>query len=149
MRWDNEKEFTPKLARINTAILDAKKHGYLVSVIGESAGAPMAISAAAKHDLNQTITLCGVDNPKMYISPKTYVRAPAFKKAFGLMSTSFQTLDLLKTQTVRAFADRVVSPKDSMIVGARNHQLFSLGHFFTIGICLTLLSGYLVQLVKR
>jgi hypothetical protein len=149
MYWDNEKDFTPKLSRINTAILNAKKQGYTVSVIGESAGSTMAISAASKHDLHQTILICGVNNPKMYIYPKTYKRAPAFKKSFGLMGTSFQTLDLLRVQTVSALTDKIVHPKNSSIAGARNHQLFSFGHVFTISLCLTILSGYIVHLIKK
>jgi hypothetical protein len=149
MHWDSEKEFAPKLTRITTAIRSAKKRGYAVSVIGESAGATMAINIGAKHELHQIMTLCGVNNPKMHILPQTYKRAPAFKKAFGMMGQSFATLDLLRVQTVSAYVDKVISPRDSSIPGARNHRLFSFGHLFTVSLCLTFLSGYIASLIKR
>lgn len=148
MNWDTERELAPKEARLEEAIQQAKKQGFRVSLVGESAGSTVAISAAAKHDL-RLITICGVNNPEMHIAPITQRRAPALKKALGQVKRSFETLNLLKVHAITALSDGVVTPRNATIKGAHNHRLFSLGHGFTISLCLTLLSGYIVHLAKK
>jgi pimeloyl-ACP methyl ester carboxylesterase len=148
MNWDNEKELAPKQARLDQAITKAKKQGYKVSLVGESAGSTVAISAAAKYDL-RIVTICGVNSPNMHIAPRTQRRAPALTKALNQVKYSFETLDLLEVNTITALYDGIVSPKYAVIKGAHNHRIFSLGHGFTITLCLTLLSGYIVRLAKK
>jgi len=147
MKWDSEKALQPKQIRLENAIKQAKKAGYVVAVIGESAGSTVAISAAAKHDV-QLITICGVNNPNMHIALKTQRRAPALKPSLSIVKQAFETLNLLHVRTVLPLYDGVVSPKNASIQGARNHRIFSFGHSFTITLCLTLLSGYIVHLAK-
>ena len=147
MKWDSEKELQPKKLRLEQAIKKAKKHGYKVSLIGESAGSAIAISAAAKHDMH-LVTICGVNNPKMRIAPITQKRAPALKKALGQVSQAFETLNLLNVQTISPLYDGVVYPSNATIKGAYNHRIFSFGHGFSITLCLTILSSYVVHLTK-
>lgn len=148
MNWDSEKELKPKQVRLDGAIQKAKQEGYKVSLIGESAGSTVAINTAAKYDLH-LITVCGVNNPNMRIAPRTRQRAPALTRSLGQVSQSFATLNLLNVHTITALFDGVVSPENASIKGAHNHRFFSFGHGFTISLCLTLLSGYIVYLAKK
>lgn len=151
MQWNDGGSYQDKLARVTAAIDDAKKAGYAVCLVGESAGGSMAINATAARaaSVDSLMTICGVASPKIQPSPSIVRKSPAFKDSIDQLNTSLPKIDLSKVQTVSALMDAVVFRSISTIPGARNRVVFGIGHIPTIMMCLTIYSGYCVFLIKR
>jgi len=150
MQWDKNTGFDEKYNRVNDAIEFAKKQGYTVSVVGESAGASMAINVAShRDDIHRVITICGTNNPQMKVAPRTLKRSPVFGISMQKLTKAVSRLDVKNTHTISARIDNIVATKYTGIPGANNHRIFSFGHLFTVSLCLTFLSGYVVALIKR
>lgn len=150
MRWYDGGSFEEKERRVLEVICRIESAGYVVSLIGESAGASMAINAAAKLPrLHRLVTVSGVNDPSFPVSPVTLAKSPAFKESIERLHESLLRIDSHRTHVVRAWYDQVVSERHTAIAGAHSHRLFSFGHLTTITVCLTLFSGYIVALVKH
>lgn len=151
MRWNGTEGYDQKVARVKDTIAAAQKAGYVVSLVGESAGASMALNVAAMTPgLRRIVTLAGVNSSSMPISPFTQKRAPAFKISAGTITKSLQTLDTSRVHTIRALIDNVVSSsRYGTVTGAHNHRIFTFGHLATIGLCLTIFSPYIVSIIKN
>lgn len=150
MNWSSEPGLQPKLQRVEAAIRRAEVDGKKVVLIGESAGAAVALKAyAGGADLHKLITVCGVANPKIPIGESFARRAPALPKAVE----DLQRTNLSKNTTIlhsyRAAYDEVISSSNTVTPGASVHTLWSLGHLITIALCLTLFSPLIVQTAKK
>lgn len=151
MQWNDGEQYSAKLARVLGAIDAAKKAGYLVAIVGESAGGSMAINATAarRSSVASLLTICGVDSPSIRPSATILRKSPAFKDSIAELATSLSSLDLTKVQTISALIDGVVYHNVSTITGARNFRVLGIGHLPTIALCLTVYSWYCVFLIKR
>lgn len=150
MQWYGKGGYEQKVTQIKTAIKAAQDAGYAVSLIGESAGASMALNVSALvSDLHCVITLAGVNSSKLPISPITRRRSPAFAMSAASIDDSLLQIDTSRIHTIRAVFDPVVSPRYDTISGAHHHRIFCIGHIPTILLCLTLLSPYLISIIKR
>lgn len=150
MRWDSKESYERKMKRVKDAIESAQKVGYSVSVIGESAGASMALNVAAvTPGLHRIITLAGVNSSDLPISPITQRRSPAFAESAAAISNSLKRIDASRVYTVRALSDKVVWTRYNDIPGARTHRVLSVGHLATIALCLTLYSPFIAALIRN
>lgn len=150
MRWYDGGSFEEKERRVLEAIRRAEDAGYLVSLIGESAGGSMAINIAAQvPHLHTLLTVSGVNDPLFPASPVTLGKSPAFKESIERLHESLPRINRRRTHVVRAWYDPIVAAQHTIIAGAQNHRLISIGHFMTIALCLTLFSGYIVALIRR
>lgn len=150
MMWYDGKPFAEKLQRVTAAIDAAEKAGYTVSLIGESAGGSMAINAAAAHPgIHRLVTIAGVNDPSIQISPVIQAKSPAFMSSVAKLSDSLPQLRKHDVHTVRALLDLVVDKRFSRIPDVRDHRVPSLGHLPTIALCLTIFSPYVISLITR
>jgi len=150
IKWYNDGTYDAKLTLVRESVRAARQQGYKVSLIGESAGASLALNAAAElPEIHRIVLVAGVNSSKLPISPRYNTRAPAFVESAGRVSRSLEAIDRSKIHTVRALWDPVVSPHFNDIQGAHEHVIFSSGHFTTIVLCLSVLSGFIAHIIKQ
>ncbi|MBC7943493.1 hypothetical protein H7X68_03290 [Candidatus Saccharibacteria bacterium] len=149
MRWYDGRPYAEKYQRVIESVKRAEDKGYVVSLVGESAGGSMAINVAAQvPTIHKLITVCGVNSPAIKVSPHTLRKAPAFGESISLLVDSLPKI-IARTHVVRAWYDPVVYAEHTYIKGATNHLIYNIGHLSTVVLCLTILSGYVVSLIKR
>ncbi len=149
MRWESNETYEQKVARLKQAIARGQQLGYIVSLIGESAGASIALNVAADTPgIRRIVTIAGVTSSDLPIWPATQKRSPSFVASAGKINESLKHLDPSRIHTIHALIDQTVSPRYNDIPGAHNHQVPSVGHIPTIVLCLTLFSPYVVWLLK-
>ena len=134
-----------KLERISRAI-DKVPAGERIVLIGESAGATLALQTATRDKrVSKVITLCGVARPNTPIAGYLRRRAPALDEAVNTLPETFDT----SIECIRAFNDSVVGKRYSVIRDAKEHVVWSVGHFITISLCLTILSFIPIGIAKK
>lgn len=153
MKWYDGKPYEDKYKRVNATIRNAQALGYTVSVIGESAGGSMAMNLFARNEsLYRLVSLCGVNSYRTPISPRIFQRGPAFKESVSILNDS-QTgaiKDRVKRITaITAYYDPTVPVRSNIIPGARRVTIWSVGHFTTIVLCLSIFSFVVIREVKR
>lgn len=143
--WHDGGSMESKLAYVGTAI-NAVKAGENIVLIGESAGATLALHTAT-HDRRvlRVITLCGVSRPDTPVSDSLRRKAPALGEAVDTLPETFE----VDVHSVRAAVDGVVGPKYSSTTGAARHIVWSVGHITTISLCLTLLAPMVCAIAKK
>lgn len=153
MRWNNTESYEDKVVRIKSAIQAARKQGYLVSLVGESAGASIAMNVfAGDNDIHRFVSLCGVNTAKTPISPHIFKRKPAFKKAISLLEESrvrAVSHKLDRIITITSARDPSVPVRINRIPGSRHITIRFIGHLTTIFFCLSLGSYIVVRAIKR
>ena len=153
MRWDDQESYDSKYQRVIDAVENASANNDKVTIIGESAGGSMAINAyAASPMVDKLITIAGVNTSSTPVAPYRLRRSPAFAVSRQNVAKSLATISssrMANVHTVSALADSVVRSHYSQIAGAVNHRVIAIGHFYTITLCLTLFSSYIIRLAKR
>lgn len=149
VKWYGGGTYEQKLNLVIARATDAINKGYKVTLIGESAGASLAINAAAQlPDINKIILIAGVNSSKLSISPHIQRRSPSFIASSQAITTSLTGVNVSKIHTVRALLDGTVSSRFNDIPGAHKHVVWSFGHIPTIFLCLTLLSPMIIAIIK-
>ncbi|MEP6710641.1 MAG: hypothetical protein ABJA64_02895 [Candidatus Saccharibacteria bacterium] len=153
MRWYDGRSFDEKFDRVEAAIKKAVAKGYRVSLVGESAGGSMAMNVFARNNsIDRMMSLCGVNHAHADISPQIFKKGPAFKTSVSLLNESRSVAvknKLNRIVSVTAIADPTVSVKKNYIPGAKHITIWSIGHFTTIVLCLSIFSFILVRELKR
>jgi pimeloyl-ACP methyl ester carboxylesterase len=122
-----------------------RAHGKRVVIIGESAGATLALHAASHPAVVRVITLCGVTRPDTPVSNYLRRRAPALDTAVRTLPKSFDT----DVHSIRAVADGVVNKRYSVAPGAKAHVMWTVGHLMTIALSLTCLAPIVAAIAKK
>lgn len=149
MNWSIESDLASKIQRLETAIRRAVVDGKDVVVIGESAGAAIALIADTS-GIKKVITICGVANGAIQIGDGYAERAAALRPAVDELRKRETAGKLPENiHSFRPAFDEVVYKKHSVAKGATEHVLWSLGHMITIVLGLTLLSSILVIEAKE
>ncbi len=144
MNWSTEVELQPKIQRVEVAIRRAVVDGKDVVLIGESAGAAIALISDSS-EVKKILTICGVANGAIQIGDGYAKRAAALKPAVdGLRKREAAGTLPKNIHSFRAAFDEVVYKKHSVAQGATEHVLWIVGHMITIFMALTLLSSILV-----
>lgn len=143
IKWYDGEGYDQKMTRVKIAI-EQNKSNRLV-LFGESAGATLALHAAKAGGVDRVVTVCGVATSHAPISSYLNKKAPALVPATRTLPQE-STLDV---HSVRAAIDPVVNRKYSVAQGATVHKLWTIGHFTTIVLCLTVLSPLMVTIAKK
>lgn len=150
IKWYGGGTYEDKLQLVLGAAAKAHRDGYEIILIGESAGASLAINAAALlPNITKIVLLAGVNSSKLPIADYYKKRSPAFVISASAITGSLEQIDTKKIITIRAMIDRVVSPQFNSIEGARTYILPTIGHLTTILLCLTILSPLIIRFIKH
>lgn len=143
--WYDGGDMESKLMLIEAAVNQAPE-GARVVLVGESAGAALALHAAMRNQrISRVITLCGVARPDTPISTFLRRKAPALHQASSSLPERF-TVDV---HSIRAKVDGVVGKRYSSTVDATRHVVWSVGHLTTIVLCLTIYAPILASIAKN
>lgn len=150
MQWygggDLSARYDAVIAAIDRAQLDDRQ----VVVVGESAGASLAIDVAARRpDIYGLMTICGIASPRAEVSSVIREKSPAFNQSLNRLAQALSELDLAKVCNVRAVVDSVVPKRSSTIAGAQQRVVWGFGHLATITLCLSLYGGLLIYFARR
>lgn len=153
MNWYSGGAYDERFERASKVIIDAVDRGHVVSLVGESAGGSMAINLFASHPVvASVITIAGVNRASTPVAQRTLRRGPAFAVSRQRVDESLRSINSERKRqiyTLSALLDSVVRARNSHIEGARNYRVWSVGHLFTITLCLTFFAGYVIHLAKR
>jgi pimeloyl-ACP methyl ester carboxylesterase len=153
--WDHRTaSFEAKLNELSRLIGSLTKDGYSVSLIVASAGASAALNAFAKNkdQIKSLSLICGKVNNLGAIHAIYYSKNPKFKESVEMLPLSLKKLDSkdrARILSIRPMIDPVVSPKDTLVKGAKNFRSFSIGHSSSIAYHLTIGLLRIVQWIKK
>jgi pimeloyl-ACP methyl ester carboxylesterase len=141
--WSNGESFEDKL---NSVLQDIDEHlaaGHIVSLMGASAGASMALHAyaARKDKINGVVLVCGELTDAKKINPSFFEKNPAFQASMERLPETLALLapeDRQRIMSLHPLYDETVNIKDTYLDGARMYTSISFGHAFTIGLTLTI-----------
>lgn len=141
--WSDQESFDDKLRGVLEEIDKQLSEGHVVSVIGSSAGASMALHAYAlrKDKLAGVALICGALGDVTRVKSAYFEKNPAFRISMERLPKTLQTLtpeDRLRIMSIHPLYDETVPITDTQIDGARMLTTISFGHAFTIGLTLTL-----------
>lgn len=144
MKWTSQESFEDKLMRLRNAIDEYDD----VILVGESAGGTMVLHIAEEDPRNvvRYVTLCGVCQADMPIADRLNRRNPALLQAGRSLSGKYPRK---KLRHYEALYDSVVPARYSSVEGFDKRIVLSLGHFFTITLCLTLYAPWFSQSIRR
>ena len=153
MNWSDKRPFSEKLENILKAIDGLVGSGFSVSLFGTSAGASAALNAySLRHDkISKVICVCGKINHPETILDATYQVNPAFKESMAALPKSLSSLSgdsISRILSLRPLADNLVPPKDTIVAGAQNGIMPTVGHGLSISYSLTLGSTRLARFVR-
>jgi dienelactone hydrolase len=153
MRWNNGETYEQKADRIKQALDTARQKGYRVSLVGESAGASIAMNVFADDQaVHRFVSLCGVNTSKTPISPTVFKRKPAFHEAIRRLDAARDravSTKLERISVVTSLKDPSVPVRTNLIPGAGHTVIWLVGHLTTIAFCLSLGSYVVVRAVTR
>jgi len=148
MRWTDGSSYEEKIKRLDDLV--ARSKGKKIILIGESAGGSVALNMYAQNPeaYYKVLTLCGKNTRADLVSPKLYVKNPAFKTSMYLAEQSVKKLTLRQRRafiSIHPLADHVVPVPQTLIPGCKEVTLWTVGHFATIIFALTLGSVFIVR----
>lgn len=133
MRWTSDESIKPRVAELSEYIDRLREEGYVVSLMGASAGASAAISMFAQRPdaVAAAISLSGQLRGADKVVNQALDLNPRFKESLDLMNRHLDKLDQASRQrilTYRVAVDAIVPPSHSTLDGANNRRLWIVGH---------------------
>lgn len=151
MNWTNEGTLDQKMTAIDQAIDRAK--GKRVVLVGESAGGGMVIHMMARRDdIDAGITVCGKNSHPETVGEHYLGRSPAFRTLIENLNGSLDGLTAKRRSRIVSITplyDGLVPVREMLLPGVRQTRVFSVGHFVTILMMLTLYSPIVARLARR
>ena len=137
MKWGDSEPWQQKFERLLARIDTLTSNGTQVALVGASAGASAVINAyaARKNSIAGCVLLAGKVNRPNKIGDRYRRDAPAFVNSAYTCEQSLQRLNnTARKHILSRFAsiDEVVYKADSIIPGAKNQMVPSIGHAVTI-----------------
>ena len=154
MRWSDKEPFAPKLERLLSLIDELFEDGDKVSLVGTSAGASAVLVAfAARMDkITGVVCICGKVNHPETISPSRFLVNPAFKESLAALQQALPKLGpqvRSRIMSIHPLMDGSVPPADTIIPGAREKLMPTIGHSFSIFIALTFGAYGIMNFLRR
>ncbi len=153
MYWHVATPLAQKMHQLLERIDSLADEGYLVSLVGTSAGASVAVSAYAARPttIHAVVCICGkLRNPET-IHPATYRANPAFQESLAQLPSRITALtpeQKGRILSIRPLSDKLVPPHDTIIPGAQSGRLYTVGHAFTIGYGITIYAPFLLRFIR-
>jgi pimeloyl-ACP methyl ester carboxylesterase len=153
LRWAVDEPWKLKLQHLLDAIDALSKTG-TVSLVGTSAGASAVLQAYAlrKDKVAGVVCICGKINHPETVNPRYYTENPAFKDALAQLQAALPGLSAADRDhilSIHPLWDGTVSPADTILPGAHERTLLTVGHPFSIFCALTFGAPGMMRFLKR
>lgn len=154
MRWRDREAYNIKLARLLDRVETLTETGYLVSLVGTSAGASAVVNAfAARPELiHRVVCICGkLKNPQT-VHPATYARNPGFQESMERLTrslTQLSTEQRNRVLSIHPVADESVPPHDTEMPDSVSRRIPTIGHAPSIAYAITLYAHVLLRFIKQ
>ncbi|HXR49745.1 MAG TPA: hypothetical protein VN778_01830, partial [Verrucomicrobiae bacterium] len=137
INWNDQKPWSSKRDALLVRVDALAAQGKRVALVGISAGGSAAINiyAARKNVITGIVCIAGWINYPEDINPIHLKINPAFVASAGQTAASLETLKGTYSRRILslyALSDRIVNRRHSIIPGACNRSVLSIGHGFTI-----------------
>lgn len=136
MRWYDTEDYRVKEQRLLT-LIDRRIARGPVALVGSSAGASVVINAYAQRPtLVAAVCIAGKINNPGAVGLAYKKRWPSFWQS---VQSTTKSLEQISSQqrarilSIRARYDEVVPAPDSIVEGANNRKVWTMGHALTIG----------------
>lgn len=157
--WNKKNEkLEPKLDRLLKKIDELHTKGYIVSLVGTSAGGSLIINAFSnrKNKIHRVINVCGRVRKGEGVSPSLEIAGkgfPAFAKSVITCEKeipTFNAQDRKKIMCVRPFLFDAIVPMDCIFIeGTTNITVPIFFHMFGIGAALSIFRKRLIEFIKE
>lgn len=153
MKWSINEPWKVKLQRLLTLISEKNNEGYIVSLIGESAGASAAMQAFVQQEdsLCALILLCGKSQHPETVSKRLFKRHPALEDAVKASDTAVKYLtdqQKAKILNLHPLFDPVVPVKETKIPGVKDNRMPIIGHATSIVFANVFWAGRIIRFAK-
>lgn len=151
-KWSDGQSYDAKLKKVNDAI-DYNSDKKIV-LIGESAGASLAINAYIKRpkDLYRVMSLCGKNFGANSVSERFFSKNPAFKESIHTSDITIKRMSDIERKnftSVYPLKDFLIPVRETILPGSRVVRIWSIGHLTSILLSLSVYSFILVREAKR
>lgn len=151
MNWTNKGTLDQKTAVIDQAIDRAGDKR--VVLVGESAGGSMVVHMMARRDdINTGITVCGKNSHPETVSQQYLGKSVAFRTLMERLNESLDSMTSKRRSQITSVTplyDGLVPVYEMLPMGFKRIRVFSVGHFATILMMLTIYSPIVVQTARR
>lgn len=152
--WSDRQPLASKLSALLELIDGYLGTGYRVSLVGESAGASLAVVAyaARQESIHRVVCLCGKLQNAPTISSGTYSRNPAFAESMAALPGCLASLSTERRQRIRSIhplADTIVPIGDTIIPGAQEYTIPTRGHATSIILGCIVFNYAIIGFLKR
>lgn len=153
MMWADDEPFEDKLKRITDKIDYLTSQGFLVSLVGISAGGSAVLNAYGlrKDKIHKVVFISGKLLYPETVSELYFQKHPAFKESVFRANINFQKLtskDKQKLLTLYALVDNTVPVRASKLPGVRGKRILALGHIPAIYTAITFYSYSIAKFIK-
>ena len=154
MNWRDKEALAPKLTRLLQLIDELAKGGNKVSLVGTSAGASAVLVAyAARQDkISGVICICGKINHPETVKPSRFVQNPAFKESLAELQQILPKLGPRardRIMSIHPLYDGIVPSADTIVPGAQERLIPTVGHAFSIGMTLIFGAALMMGFLKK
>lgn len=152
--WGDKRSFQEKRDRLLARIDELVSQGHVISLVGTSAGASMALTAFTlrKKDISGVVCVCGKINRPEIVSQAYYAANPAFREAMYQLSDRLDELsinDKSKILSIHPLYDQTVPVEDTYIEGVKKSRIPTVFHVPSIALCLTIFSFVIMRFLKK
>jgi len=154
MTWADGGTFETKYATLQAEADRLRKAGKRVVLIGESAGGSVIMNALADtpEEYHRFVTICGKNWNARNVSPYLYGKNPAFKTSMRLADEKTDNIpatSLAHFISVCPLYDPVVPVSQMILKNGQVMRLFTVGHFVSIVLALTIYSPLIIRRILR
>lgn len=151
--WDINEPYEDKLAKLTKLVDKLYSQDNLVTIVGVSAGASMAMNvfAAQKAKISRAAFICGKLLYPETVQGSYFKKHPAFKESVFAADANFKTMsdeDKAKLLTLYPLADNTVPVEAAKLPGVLAKRLLTIGHIPAIYLAITVYSRTIAKFLK-
>lgn len=151
--WADGESFEPKLKRLLDKIDGLLHDGYLVSLVGVSAGASAVLNAYAQRpSVHGVVLISGKVQRTHLIGGQIFSANPAFKGSAYMLKDSLKSLTpnrISRIMSIHPLRDGRVPVKDTLIPGSVEKTVPVIGHLFSIFYTVTFRGKLIADFLKK
>lgn len=152
--WATNEPLQTKLKKITDQINYLTSQGFLVSLVGVSAGASAALNAYVDNQdkIYKIVFICGKVHYPKPINPRYFAENPAFEESLALSNKNSQNLseqDKSKMLYFYGIFDTTVPPSTNRLNGVKSKAVLSIGHIAAIYIAIIFYSRSICRFITQ